>query len=69
MRIGLEPHYMDGGGGSDANIFNSVDVPSVVVGVGYEGAHSSTEKISIDDLAKCAEFAESLIKTAAEGGA
>ena len=65
-RIGIEPVMVEGGGGSDANIFNAAGIPAVVVGVGYEGAHSSSEHLSIADLAKTAQFAEALILTAAE---
>jgi tripeptide aminopeptidase len=59
--IGIEPQLIEGGGGSDANIFNEKGVPAVVIGVGYEGAHSREERIAISDLAKAAEFALSLI--------
>lgn len=66
-RIGVEPVFLEGGGGSDANIYNSVGIPSLVVGAGYSGAHSRTEEISVTDLAKAAEFAAALIECAAEG--
>lgn len=66
-RIGIEPVFIEGGGGSDANVFNSAGIPTVVVGVGYEGAHSSSEHIAIDDLVKASEFASALVLTAAEG--
>ncbi len=65
-RIGIEPEFLEGGGGSDANVYNAAGVPCVVVGVGYEGAHSSSEHISVADLTKAAEFAAALIETAAE---
>ena len=65
-RIGIEPRFEEGGGGSDANIFNSAGISAVVVGVGFDNAHTSMECIGLDDLAKAAEFAESLIITAAE---
>ena len=65
-RLGIAPVFMQGGGGSDANIFNAWGMPSVVVGVGYEDAHCSSERIASDDLCKAAEFAASLVLTAAE---
>ena len=66
-RIGIEPVFVEGGGGSDANIYNSIGIPALVVGTGYSGAHSTTEEISVTDLAKTAEFAAALIECAAQG--
>lgn len=64
-RAGMEPVFQDGGGGSDANIFNSAGIPTVVVGTGYDDAHTHTEHLAIDDLVRATEFARSLILTAA----
>jgi len=63
-RIGIEPSFHEGGGGSDANVFNSAGIPSVVVGVGYDNPHGTTECISVDDLATAAEYAAALIEVA-----
>jgi len=68
-RIGIEPELQDGGGGSDANVFNAAGIPSVVLGVGYHDPHTPAESIAVDDLVKAAELVASLIQTAAEGGA
>ncbi len=65
-RIGIEPSYHDGGGGSDANIFNSAGIPCVVIGVGYENPHANNECINIEDLAKAADYAAALVLTAAK---
>lgn len=64
-RIGMEPTFQDGGGGSDANIFNSAGIPTVVIGAGYDNAHTSRECIAVSDLVMAARYAESLIETAA----
>jgi len=64
-RIGLEPAFIDGGGGSDANVYNRAGIPALVIGVGFDGAHSSSEHVAVSDLAKCAEFVAALIETAA----
>ena len=64
--IGIEPALVEGGGGSDANIYNSIGIPALVVGTGYSGAHSHTEEASVADLAKSAEFVAALIACAAE---
>ncbi|MEN6358078.1 MAG: M20/M25/M40 family metallo-hydrolase [Armatimonadota bacterium] len=66
-KIGIEPVYSDGGGGSDANIYNSYGISCVVLGTGYDGAHSASEKILVSDLAIAADYAKALIETAAEG--
>lgn len=64
-RVGLEPSFIEGGGGSDANVFNKAGIPALVIGVGYDGAHSSSEHVTVSDLAKCAEFVAALIEAAA----
>ena len=61
-RVGIESELKGAGGGSDANVFNALGLPSVVIGVGYENPHSPDERIAIDDLVKCAEFAVELIR-------
>jgi tripeptide aminopeptidase len=63
--VGMDVVFQDGGGGSDANVFNSAGVATVVVGTGYDDAHTHTEHVAIDDLAAAARFAEALIRTAA----
>jgi tripeptide aminopeptidase len=67
-RIGIEPQLVDGGGGSDANVFNLGGVPSVVIGVGYEHPHSSSERMAVADLVKSAEYAQAIIEVAAGVG-
>lgn len=64
--IGIEPCYADGGGGSDANIFNSAGIPSVVIGVGYDNPHSSNECTTVEDLTTASRYAEALIAAAAD---
>ncbi len=63
--VGIEPLYLEGGGGSDANIYNSVGIPAVVIGTGYSGAHSVTEEMTVTELAKTADFVACLIECAA----
>lgn len=63
--IVMKPVFQDGGGGSDANVFNSVGIPTVVVGAGYDAAHTHSEHIAVDDLVQAARFAEGLIRAAA----
>jgi tripeptide aminopeptidase len=65
-RIGIEPQLVEGGGGSDANVFNSYGLPAVVVGVGYENAHSSAESIAVSDLVACARYVVALVEASTE---
>ena len=65
-KVGIEPTFQDGGGGSDANIFNALGIPSVLIGVGFEDVHSPAEKIAVDDMTLAARFVEALVEVAAE---
>ncbi len=64
-RAGIEPQLHETGGGSDASIFNAQGFPTTVIGVGYDGAHSVTEYITISDFIKCADMVAALIEVAA----
>lgn len=63
-RIGIEPAFMEGGGGSDANTYSSIGIPALVISAGYSGAHSVIEEITVGELAKSAEFIAALIECA-----
>jgi tripeptide aminopeptidase len=63
--LGMDPVFQDGGGGSDANIFIASGIPAVVIGTGYDDAHTHSENVGIADLAEAAEYAEALIRVAA----
>ncbi len=64
-KLGIEPAFLEGGGGSDANIYNSIGIPALVIGTGYTGAHSVTEETTVADIVKTCEFVAALIETAA----
>ncbi len=55
-KIGLRPKLKKTGGGSDANIFNKLGVPCLILGVGGHNVHTSKEYISIRDLVKGTEL-------------
>ncbi|MCK9857329.1 M20/M25/M40 family metallo-hydrolase [Paenibacillus sp. ATY16] len=65
--IGLTPRTFHSGGGSDANIFNGLGVPTVNLAVGYEHIHTTKEQIKVVDLVKITEFVIEIIKQAAKG--
>lgn len=62
--IGATPRTFHSGGGSDANIFNGLGVPTVNLAVGYEDIHTTKEKIKADDLAKTGRLVVEIVKQA-----
>ena len=52
-------------GGSDANVFNAKEVPSIVVATGMVAIHTHEERISRADLVLTAELCVELIRAAA----
>lgn len=50
------------GGGSDTNIINGKGIQAVDLSIGMDKVHSVEEQISVDDLAKAAEFLIAIIK-------
>ncbi|GAB4117334.1 MAG: M20/M25/M40 family metallo-hydrolase [Candidatus Caldatribacteriota bacterium] len=66
-KLGLKPLLTSTGGGSDANIFNQKGLPSVVLSIGIEKAHSLEEYIFIQDLKKTTEYILALIQEAKSG--
>jgi len=60
QKIGVSFSFRSTGGGSDANIFNSRGIPSVVLSCGYENAHTTTERMPLDQLALLTEWVVAL---------
>jgi tripeptide aminopeptidase len=50
------------GGGSDANIFNAKGLTAVVMGVGMQDVHTTSEHISLDDMVATAELVLEIIR-------
>jgi len=63
--IGLNPRTFRSGGGSDANIFNGLGVPTVNLAVGYEHIHTTKEQIKADNLVTAAQLVVAIVKQAA----
>jgi tripeptide aminopeptidase len=61
---GLEVRRADGGGGSDANVFNAAGLPALTLGVGFEDAHSPHERMSLARLGQLADMAAALVRAA-----
>ncbi|NHN28809.1 M20/M25/M40 family metallo-hydrolase [Paenibacillus agricola] len=64
-KIGLNPKTFHSGGGSDANVFNGMGIPTVNLAVGYEFIHTKAEQIAIKDILKVAEAVVQIIKEVA----
>jgi len=65
-KLGLPVELEESGGGSDANHFNTYGVPTVVLSVGMEKAHTKDEYIEVQDLYDSARWALEIVKTAAQ---
>ncbi|OXM88146.1 M20/M25/M40 family metallo-hydrolase [Paenibacillus rigui] len=64
-KAGCTPKTFHSGGGSDANVFNGLGVPTVNLAVGYQKIHTTEEHIAIKDLVKVAEVVVEIVKEAA----
>lgn len=64
-KIGAEHIFLDGGGGSDANVYNTAGIPAMVIGTAYTDPHATSEQASVKELVKAAEFVKALIQSAA----
>lgn len=61
-RIGVQPLVTSTCGGSDANIFNNTGRETVVLCCGYEHAHTTDERISLEQLSLLARWVLELIR-------
>lgn len=59
--MGLSSRTFHSGGGSDANIFNGMGVPTVNLALGYENIHTTKERIRAVDMAKAAQMVINII--------
>lgn len=53
--------YIQAGGGSDANFFNSFGLQTAILGIGMENVHSLTERIKLADMVRTAELIHTLL--------
>ncbi|NVN92039.1 MAG: M20/M25/M40 family metallo-hydrolase [Desulfuromonadales bacterium] len=61
LRIGVPVLFRPSGGGSDANIFNSRGLQTVVLCCGYEQAHTSGERIPLEQLELLTEWVVAIV--------
>ncbi|AGB40549.1 peptidase T-like protein [Halobacteroides halobius DSM 5150] len=64
--INIKPKLQATGGGSDANIFNNQEIPTINLGVGMEKVHSTEEKIKVNDLVDAVKYSVTLLQQAAK---
>ncbi|MBX3118972.1 MAG: M20/M25/M40 family metallo-hydrolase [Fimbriimonadaceae bacterium] len=64
-KLGFEPTLRTTLGGSDANVFNTKGVPSIVIATGMDKIHTHDEFIAIKDLCDTARLAYEILVTAA----
>jgi tripeptide aminopeptidase len=64
IALGRNMHDCLGGGGSDANIFNSHNIEMVIIGTGMRDVHSTNESVAVDDMVQVAEFIVEVIRRA-----
>lgn len=65
QNVGCTPKTFHSGGGSDANVFNGLGVPTVNLAVGYQKIHTTEEHIAVKDLVKVAEVVVEIVKVVA----
>ncbi len=63
--IGIEPALVATGGGSDTNVFNALDIPTINLGAGYRAPHTVDESISTAELERLARAAVAIVETVA----
>ena len=65
--LGFDPVLRTTLGGSDANIYNAANVPTIVVATGMDLIHTHNERISRRDLVDTARLALEIIREVAKG--
>ena len=55
-KIGREPNIIALGGGSDGNIFAGQGIDTVILGLGYEDIHTTSERMPLEELYKITEL-------------
>lgn len=65
-KIGRTASTFHTGGGSDANMFNGMGIPTVNLAVGYEHIHTTKEQMPISELTAAAELVVAIVKEVAQ---
>lgn len=62
--LGRTLELLPGGGGSDANIFNSLGIETVILATGMTDVHTVNESVSLADMGRVAELLVEIIRSA-----
>ncbi len=60
--VGVKHQEKATGGGSDANVFNKMGIPTVVLSTGMKNVHTCDEEINISDMVKATEYLLAIVK-------
>jgi tripeptide aminopeptidase len=63
----IRPKVKKTGGGSDANIFNMLGIPTIILGAGADRVHTTAERVSVDHMVLSAKLVLKIIEEAAGG--
>ena len=63
--IGRTHELLTSGGGSDGNVFNGADIPTVTLSVGYEEIHTTKERMPVEELNKLTELLIEIVNVTA----
>jgi tripeptide aminopeptidase len=63
-RLGRQLELLPGGGGSDANIFNSLGIETVILATGMTDVHTVNESVALFDMARVTELLVEIIRSA-----
>jgi len=63
--LNIKPIVKGTGGGFDANIFNSLGVPTVIIGTGADRVHTTRERVSIPQMQKSVQLVMKIISEVA----
>ena len=63
-RLGRKVEVKAAGGGSDANIFNSHGIETVILGTGMTDVHTVNESVRVDDMVQVAQLLVEIIREA-----
>lgn len=64
--LGMQADTFTSGGGSDANIFNGLGIPTVNLAIGYRDIHTTKERIKAEDLVKAAQIVVAIVQETAK---
>lgn len=61
-KLGIDFNITSSGGGSDTNIYNSMGIKAINLGVGMSEAHTTSEFVRIDDIEKIIKIIVEIVK-------